>query len=96
MPSVRVPAVVARGAGVLASASLYIYLVHWQIYPAYEFSLPWLATGPTRWRRLRHATVRAVGWPLLTAAYLLDGLLYQVVRRTRGGNAYQVLARKDG
>jgi zinc transporter ZupT len=24
---------------------LYIYLVHWQIYPAYEFSLPWLATG---------------------------------------------------
>ncbi len=36
---------VARLAGVLASASLYIYLVHWQIYPAYEFSLPWLATG---------------------------------------------------
>jgi hypothetical protein len=45
VPSVRVPAVVARTAGVLASASLYIYLVHWQIYPAYEFSLPWLATG---------------------------------------------------
>lgn len=45
LPSVRVPAVLARTAGVLAGSSLYIYLVHWQIYPAYEFSLPWLATG---------------------------------------------------
>jgi hypothetical protein len=43
--SVRVPGVVARAAGVLASASLYIYLCHWQIYPYYEFRLPWLATG---------------------------------------------------
>jgi acyl carrier protein len=45
LPSVRVPALVARASGVLAGASLYIYLVHWQVYPAYEFSLPWLATG---------------------------------------------------
>ena len=45
VPSVRVPALVARCAGVVASASLYIYLCHWQIYPAYEFRLPWLATG---------------------------------------------------
>ncbi|HET6563343.1 MAG TPA: AMP-binding protein [Marmoricola sp.] len=44
LPSVRVPAPVARICGVLAGASLYIYLVHWQVYPAYEFSLPWLAT----------------------------------------------------
>ncbi len=45
LPAVRLPRVVARSAGVLASASLYIYLCHWQIYPAYEFELPWLATG---------------------------------------------------
>jgi hypothetical protein len=45
LPSVRVPALVARAAGVLASASLYIYLCHWQIYPAYEFRMPWLATA---------------------------------------------------
>ena len=45
VPSLRVPALVARLAGVLAGASLFIYLCHWQIYPAYEFSLPWLATG---------------------------------------------------
>ena len=42
---VRVPTVIARSAGVLASASLYVYLCHWQIYPAYEFELPWLATS---------------------------------------------------
>ena len=42
---VRVPVTVARCAGVLGAASLYIYLSHWQIYPAYEFELPWLATG---------------------------------------------------
>jgi hypothetical protein len=45
VPSVRVPALAAQACKVLAGASLYIYLVHWQVYPAYEFSLPWLATG---------------------------------------------------
>ncbi len=58
--------------------------------------LPWLAAGPTRWRRIRHAAVWAVGRPLLAVTYLLDVLLRQVVRRTRGGNTYRVLARKDG
>ncbi|HEV7453371.1 MAG TPA: class I SAM-dependent methyltransferase [Pseudonocardiaceae bacterium] len=59
--------------------------------------LPWLAAaGPTRWRRLRHTAVWAVGLRLLVVPYLLDELLRQVVRRTRGGNAYRVLARKDG
>jgi hypothetical protein len=42
---VRLPASLARATAVLASASLYIYLCHWQIYPAYEFELPWLATS---------------------------------------------------
>jgi hypothetical protein len=45
VPQVRLPAAVARCAAVLGSASLYIYLCHWQIYPAYEFELPWLATS---------------------------------------------------
>jgi len=42
--SVRVPDAVARTAGVLASASLYIYLAHWQIYPHLEDRFPLLAT----------------------------------------------------
>jgi SAM-dependent methyltransferase len=58
--------------------------------------LPWLATEPTRWRRLRHTAVWAVGRPLLVGTYFLDVLLSQVVRRTRGANAYRVLACKDG
>jgi hypothetical protein len=58
--------------------------------------LPWLATEPTRWRQFRHTTVGAVGRPLLVITYLFDQLLRQVVRRTRGGNTYRVLARKDG
>lgn len=45
VPVLVVPRVVSRVAGVLASASLFIYLCHWQIYPAYEFEMPWLATG---------------------------------------------------
>ncbi|MDQ4020932.1 MAG: glycosyltransferase [Actinomycetota bacterium] len=58
--------------------------------------LPWMAAAPTRWRRLRRTTVWAVGQPLLVGAYVLDELLCRVVGRTRGGNAYRVLARKDG
>jgi SAM-dependent methyltransferase len=58
--------------------------------------LPWLVTRPTRWRRLRHTAVWSVGRPLLVIMHLLDELLRHVVRRTRGGNAYRVLARKDG
>lgn len=42
--SVRLPSWAARTVGVLASASLYIYLVHWQVYPHLEHRVPWLAT----------------------------------------------------
>jgi SAM-dependent methyltransferase len=58
--------------------------------------LPWLATKPTRWRRLAHAAIWAVSTPLFMITLLLDELLGQVVRRTHTGNAYRVLARKDG
>ncbi|MUL80524.1 MULTISPECIES: AMP-binding protein [unclassified Mycolicibacterium] len=35
LPSVRCPVVVAAGCGVLAEASLYIYLTHYQVYPLF-------------------------------------------------------------
>jgi hypothetical protein len=41
---VRLPAILARAVGVLAAASLWIYLVHWQVYPWLEFRLPLAAT----------------------------------------------------
>ena len=44
LPAVRVPGIVARTAAVLASASLYVYLAHWQVYPHLEDDAPLLAT----------------------------------------------------
>ena len=41
--TVRVPRLVGRASGVLASSSLYIYLTHWQVYPHLENSYPLLA-----------------------------------------------------
>ncbi|MGH3826530.1 MAG: class I SAM-dependent methyltransferase [Pseudonocardiaceae bacterium] len=58
--------------------------------------LPWLTAGWTRWRQVRHTAVWAVSGPLLAGAYVFRELLHRVVRRTRRGNAYRVLARKDG
>jgi hypothetical protein len=42
--AVRVPGWLAQTSGVLAAASLYIYLAHWQIYPHLEDRFPLLAT----------------------------------------------------
>lgn len=61
LPQVRVPAVVARVAGSLAGASLWIYLVHWEVYPYLEWRVPLLATvlsllaGIVAWRTWTHA-----------------------------------------
>ena len=44
LPHVPVPAWAARAAGVLAGASLFIYLTHWQVYPHLEVDHPLLAT----------------------------------------------------
>jgi acyl-CoA synthetase (AMP-forming)/AMP-acid ligase II len=62
--AVRVPAVLARLAGVLAGASLYVYLIHWQVYPHLEDELPWLATvlsllaGIALWQAAERVTAR--------------------------------------
>jgi len=46
VPHVRLPSWLARVAGVLAGASLFIYLTHWQVYPALEDAgHQWLALG---------------------------------------------------
>ena len=42
-PTVLVPAALRHVAGVLAGASLYIYLVHWVVYPAVREYSGWLA-----------------------------------------------------
>lgn len=56
VPGVRCPAWLAKVAAVLASASLYVYLTHWQVYPYLEPVSPLLAVlaslgvGVAYWR----------------------------------------------
>lgn len=45
VPSVPCPAWLRRVTGILASASLYIYLTHWQVYPHLNDISPLLAAG---------------------------------------------------
>jgi acyl-CoA synthetase (AMP-forming)/AMP-acid ligase II/acyl carrier protein len=44
MPPLRLPALLTTAFGVLAAASLSIYLTHWQVYPHLEMEYPFLAT----------------------------------------------------
>ena len=83
--ALRVPAWAARAAGVLASASLYIYLAHWQIYPHLEDRFPLLATvlallgGIVLWQVAERATDRLA--PYLGRARGLLRLRAGAVRR---------------
>ena len=69
VPQVRVPVAVGRLCGLLASASLWIYLVHWQIYPLLEYRIPLLATlfslaaGVLAWRAWEAAGARLAAGP---------------------------------
>jgi hypothetical protein len=72
LPTVPVPAVVARPVGLLASASLYVYLTQWQVYPLFDHPavallaslavgvLAWLAAqrSARRWSALRASAAR--------------------------------------
>jgi SAM-dependent methyltransferase len=87
---------VERGAAHLMGADLFASLGLLVNACASDPRLPWLTLKPTRWRWFRYVTVRAVSMPLLAGAFILDTLLYRVVRRTRSGNVYRVLACKDG
>jgi acyl-CoA synthetase (AMP-forming)/AMP-acid ligase II len=63
VPRLRVPGAVARGAGVLAAASLYIYLVHWEVWPLFEgwYGLPSLGASLAAGIGLWLATSRLPG-----------------------------------
>jgi acyl-coenzyme A synthetase/AMP-(fatty) acid ligase len=73
VPHVRVPAPLARAAGVLAGASLFVYLTHWQVYPPLEDAgHPWLAlvaslTVGIAYSRIVRPVHQAVGRAVLGA-----------------------------
>lgn len=70
LPTVPWPRVLVGATGTLASASLYIYLTHWQVYPRLEDHWPLggllasLAVGVLAWRVVERA--QAMSWPGLT------------------------------
>ena len=65
MPSIRAPRWMVPAVAALAGASLFIYLTHWQVYPPFEQSAPWigtllsLAVGIIAWRVYTLASQRA-------------------------------------
>jgi acyl-CoA synthetase (AMP-forming)/AMP-acid ligase II len=73
VPHVAVPAPLARAAGVLAGASLFIYLTHWQVYPPLEDAgHQWLAlvaslTVGIAYSRIVRPVHKAVGRAVLGA-----------------------------
>lgn len=73
LPHVIVPRWLARAAGVLAGASLFIYLTHWQVYPPLEDAgHPWLAlvaslTVGLAYARVARPVHQAVGRAVLGA-----------------------------
>jgi acyl-CoA synthetase (AMP-forming)/AMP-acid ligase II len=56
IPAVRVPRWLVPTVAALAGGSMFIYLTHWQVYPPFEQSAPWLGTllslalGVIMWR----------------------------------------------
>ncbi|MET4638441.1 AMP-binding protein [Mycetocola sp. 2940] len=56
VPAVRVPRWLVPLVAAVAGASMFIYLTHWQVYPSFEQSAPWLGTllslvvGVLAWR----------------------------------------------
>ena len=74
VPRIPLPTWVARGAGVLASASLYTYLVHWQVFPLVREQSEVLAV-------VASITVGIGVWLAATRVAALARVLVPAVRR---------------
>jgi acyl-CoA synthetase (AMP-forming)/AMP-acid ligase II len=75
VPSIRVPSALVAPMGVLASASLYIYLVHWEVFPLLVELWAFVALGLTL----------AAGIAVWLVATRLPGLVTMTWRRLDGG-----------
>jgi hypothetical protein len=91
-----VPVAADRGAAHLPFADLTAGLALLVNSCAPDPRLPWLTVEPTQRRRLRRVTAVTAAAPLLAGTLILDWLLYLAARRGPSGNAYRILARKNG
>lgn len=68
VPTVPLPRVLVPIIATLASASMFIYLTHWQVYPPFEQSAPWLGTllslgiGVIAWKAYGLASRQVARW----------------------------------
>lgn len=76
LPTLHVPRGLVPVVATLAGASMFIYLTHWQVYPPFEQTAPWLGT-------LLSLAVGVVAWRAYTFA---SGRLTKLWRR-RGARA---------
>ena len=85
LPTVPWPRVLVGATGTLASASLYIYLTHWQVYPRLEDHWPLggllasLAVGVLAWRVVER--VQAMRWAGLTDRFRPHYARHQLTRQ---------------
>lgn len=85
VPTVPWPRALVAVTGAVASASLYVYLTHWQVYPWFETRWPLggllasLAVGVLAWQVVNRASARLSGW---VASVALPRPHYAPVQRT--------------
>ncbi|MFF2270938.1 AMP-binding protein [Agromyces sp. NPDC058136] len=83
VPAVPLPRLVVPVVATLAGASMFVYLTHWQVYPPFEESAPWLGTllslavGVLAWRAYLLVSARAAR----TARGVRSGFASRATRR---------------
>ncbi|WP_460790186.1 AMP-binding protein [Microbacterium lacusdiani] len=76
LPAIPLPQALSPAVGTLAGSSLFVYLTHWQVYPPFEQSAPWLGT-------LLSFAVGIVAWQAYTRASSAGAAALRRVRTLR-------------
>lgn len=76
VPAVRVPRWLVPAIAAVAGASMFIYLTHWQVYPPFEQSAPWLGT-------LLSLAVGVIAWRVYTLSSERIGEVFRSMRASR-------------
>ncbi|WP_022887767.1 AMP-binding protein [Agromyces italicus] len=85
IPALPLPRLIVPAVATLAGASMFVYLTHWQVYPPFETSAPWLGT-------LLSLAVGVLAW----RAYLVaSGQLSRMTDRARRGFASRARLRQE-
>ncbi|TFC48771.1 MULTISPECIES: hypothetical protein [Cryobacterium] len=92
IPAVPLPRILVPVLGVVASASLFVYLVHWQVFPLLAVEFPLLATlasfavGILAWQGYSALSGWWAAHPAAVARELLSDVLAKTDGRDRRGD----------